>query len=119
MAGFELAITAKQQPETHALNSAAIGISRLHPWEPRLDLFAIHPVQTNKLFESICSNVCCVQQLDIHIYRTYKVIYIYMYICKLLDLINYPFSIFFDAVYLLRKLFHILIVLKLLTINHW
>jgi hypothetical protein len=31
LAGFEPEITAKQHPEIHALNSAATGISRLHP----------------------------------------------------------------------------------------
>jgi hypothetical protein len=31
LGGFEPAITAKQQPETHALNIAETGICRLHP----------------------------------------------------------------------------------------
>jgi hypothetical protein len=72
-----------------------------------------------------------VQQLNAYNYRTCKVIhaqthththiyiYIYIYTHIIFDLINYPISFSFIAVCLLREVFRILIVLKLLTDNHW
>ena len=78
LAGFKPEITAREEPDNHALGSVANWDRQTSPMgTSSLDLFSIYPVQKNKLFQNWCCNVRQVQQLDVRMYRTYKVIYIY------------------------------------------